>query len=61
MKCSKNTSTTEHYNEKGLPQETRKISGVSIMAQWLTNSTGNHEVEGLNLGPAQWLNDPALL
>ena len=61
MKCSENSSTTEHYNEKGLPQETRKISGVPIMAQWLTESTGTHEVAGLNPSLAQWLNEPALL
>ena len=31
------------------------------MAHWLTNLTGNHEVEGLIPGLAQWVKDLALL
>ena len=30
------------------------------MAQWLTNSTRDHEVTGLIPGLAQWVNDQAL-
>ena len=34
--------------------------GVPIMAQWLTNPTRNHEVEGSIPGLAQWVEDLAL-
>ena len=36
-------------------------SGVPVVAQWLTNLTRNHEVEGLIPGLAQWVKDPVLL
>ena len=38
----------------------KNISGVPIVAQWLTNPTRNHEVVGSVPALAQWVNDPAL-
>ena len=34
--------------------------GVPVVAQWLTNPTGKHEVAGSVPGLAQWVNNPAL-
>ena len=36
------------------------VSRVPVMAQWLTNPTGNHEVACSIPALAQWVNDPAL-
>ena len=35
-------------------------TGVSVVAQWLTNLTRNHEVVGLIPGLPQWVKDLAL-
>ena len=38
----------------------RRLFGVPVVAQWLTNSTRNHEVVGSVPALAQRVNDPAL-
>ena len=39
----------------------RREGGVSIVAQWLTNPTRNHEVVGLIPDLDQWVKNPVLL
>ena len=34
--------------------------GVPVMAQWLMNPTGNHDIVGLFPGLAQWVKDLGL-
>ena len=38
----------------------KTMAGVPVVAQWLTNPTGNHEVSGSIPALAQWVEDPAL-
>ena len=43
-----------------IAQDLENIEGVPVVAQWLTNPTGNHEVAGSVTALVQWVNDPAL-
>ena len=44
----------------GMTQSENVPSGVSVVAQWLTNPTRNCEVAGSIPGLAQWVKDPVL-
>ena len=49
---------TFYFDETTISQN--KLSGVPVVAQWLTNPTRNHEVVGSVPALAQWVKDPAL-
>ena len=46
--------------KKKKKKEKKKRMGVPVVAQWLTNPTRNHEVEGSIPDIAQCIKDPAL-
>ena len=47
-------------NSLEVPHKAKNL-GVPVVAQWLTNPTRNHVVEGSIPGLAQRVKDPALL
>ena len=53
------TSLIFYIRRENLDSKTL-TSGVPVVAQWLTNSTRNHEVAGLIPALAQWVKDLAL-
>ena len=42
------------------PEIENQVTGVPIVAQWLTNPTRKHAVSGWVPGLAQWVKDPVL-
>ena len=56
----KSLCCTPEPNTSYISQLKKKILGVPVVAQWLTNLTRNHEVAGSIPALAQWVKDPAL-
>ena len=51
---------TEHCKPAIVEKDKNHYIGVPVVAQWLTNPIGNHEVAGSIPALAQWVDDPAL-
>ena len=58
MRCGTGFEILQQTLGKTLIQ--KDISGVPVVAQWLTNPTRNHEVASSIPGLAQWVKDLAL-
>ena len=54
------TAGAETLGEPSMGVNQKSQSGVSVVAPWLTDPTGNYEVAGLIPALAQRVNDPAL-
>ena len=50
----------EKWEKLRRTQKKNGITGVPVVAQWLTDPTKNHEVVGLIPGLAQWIKDRVL-
>ena len=55
-KCLLKKGKSEGKRNEGITAE-----GVPVVAQWLTNPTGNHEVSGSIPNLANWVKNLALL
>ena len=64
MYTSKDDLTPLLYSGKIIKKKKKKkrigVSGVPVVAQWLTNPTRNHEVAGSVPALAQWVKDLVL-
>ena len=54
------TSMCHGRGKKRIKSFLQNLTGVPIVAQWVTNPTSIHEDMGLNPGLAWWVKDPSL-
>ena len=59
--CLQNVPPLKHSISVGKNGISNQLLGVPVVAQWLTNPTGNREVVGAIPGLAQWVKDSVLL
>ena len=59
-KASSSRQRETVLDRPGRAGKTSAEIGLPTVAQWLTNSTRNHDVVGSTPGLTQWVKDPAL-